>query len=92
MFSLPPLDDRATLVLFISLVILVFAIVNLIFYLRRRHRTRRMLMERVAEQEALLLAKTHPRESLVTHTWHVLCRLAEATRRWDLFGRLGPAA
>lgn len=28
----------------------------------------------------LLLAKSQPRESLVTHTWHVLCRLAELRR------------
>ena len=54
--SLPLKDDQSFLILLLVSAILIAVIVNLVLYLLRRHRTRRMLMERVAEQEALIAA------------------------------------
>ena len=49
-------DDQSLLILLLVFAILTAFIVNVALYLVRRHRTRRMLMERVAEQEALIAA------------------------------------
>ena len=49
-------DDQSFLLLLLVAAILIAVVVNLVLYLIRRHRTRRMLMERVGEQEALIAA------------------------------------
>ena len=49
-------DDQSLIILFLVITILIAVITNLALYLLRRHRTRRALMERVAEQEALIAA------------------------------------
>ncbi len=53
---LPPSDDPSLLLLILSLAVLTAVVVNIVLLLLRRHRTRHMLMERVAAQEALIAA------------------------------------
>ena len=49
-------NDQNIIILLLVITILIAVIANLALYLLRRHRSRQMLMERVAEQEALIAA------------------------------------
>lgn len=51
-----PSDDRSLLILILTLTALTAIIVNVVLFVMRRQRTRRMLIERVAEQEVLIAA------------------------------------
>ena len=49
-------NDQNIIILLLVITILIAISANLALYLLRRHRSRQMLMERVAEQEALIAA------------------------------------
>ncbi|HRO24964.1 MAG TPA: hypothetical protein PLR07_11800, partial [Promineifilum sp.] len=51
-----PINDQSFIILLLVTAILIAIIFNLLLYLLRRHRSRQILMERVAEQEALIAA------------------------------------
>ena len=50
------INDQSFIILLLVTAILIAIIFNLLLYLLRRHRSRQLLMERVAEQEALIAA------------------------------------
>lgn len=56
MFSSLLNDDRGLLILILTAAVLAIFTINILQYLQRRRRTRRLLMERVAEQEAIIAA------------------------------------